>query len=381
MSIKVNVDGTELVGYTKVTVERGFKDSCGQFSLTVSLNDKNNVPQFDEYPIKIGSSIQILVEEQPFLTGFVDSNIVNQSSNSLMIGFSGRDRTEDVVDSTISKSQVDGFLGNISLENISKSVVKSLGITDIDVINLTGDDLFFQKNEFIMPTEGEPAMEFLQKLAEIKGVFMNTDGLGNIQIVRGGNSKSEIKTKLLNEIEGNNNNILQSSSRVDYSKRYNQYIAYSQQSSAQASLSGKRPTAKDLYSPKSDDTASIDRDIRPSRVYNFIANMPLDEQGLETRATWENSLRRAGAIKYSCMVQGYTYDGKNIWEPNILVNLVDEYAKINANMLVDHIRFVESTENVVTHLSLVSADSYELEAQLTRQQRQTQVIAQGYISG
>lgn len=380
MSIKVNVDGTELVGYTKVTAERGFKDASGQFSLTVSLNDKNNVPQFDEYPIKIGSTIQILVEDQPFITGFVDANVVHQTSNSLMIAFNGRDRTEDIIDSTISKAQVDGFLGNISLTKICQSVIKSLGITNINVNNLTGQNIFFQKNEFVMPTEGEPAMEFLQKLAEIKGVFINTDGQGNLQIVQGGNSKSEIKTKLLNEIEGNNNNILQSSSRIDYSKRFNQYIAYSQQSSAQTSLSGKRPSAKDMYSPTNDDTASLDTDIRTTRVYNFIANMPLDKQGLTQRSVWENSLRRAGAIKYSCMVQGYTYDGKNIWEPNILVNLVDEYARINANMLVDHVRFLESAENVVTYLSLVSADSYELEAQLTQQQIQTQVIAQGYIS-
>lgn len=380
MTISVKVSGNDFVGYTKITVQRSFLEACGHFSLTVSLVDKNGNPQFNDYPINVGDDIEILVNDQTFLTGFVDRCEGTMSAESNVIIFYGRDRTEDIVDSTLSAAQVKGFLGNTTLTKICESVISSLGITNINVNNLTGETISFENFQFSMPMEGEPAIQFLQKLAQSKGVFINTDGQGNLQIVRGQNETGQVQTKILAQVDANKNNVIRRSFSVDNSRRFNQYIGNSQQSLAQNTLSDEKPTINDLYNVRNGVNSSVDSKIRKSRILNFVSNLPLDQNQLSLRARWENSLRRSGAIHYSCMMQEFTYDGTNIWEPNTFVQVIDDYAQINANMLVNKVRFIQSTKNLEAHLQLVSADAYILQSELDQQQVQGQNLASGYLS-
>jgi prophage tail gpP-like protein len=401
LGIQVKIDGQAFDGYTSINVQRGFRDVAGHFEMNIALTSDNGQPTELDYPIKIGDTCSIAVEGVDFLEGFVETSNVRIAGQELSISFGGRDRTADLIDSTISVREVAGFLGNITLEKMCENVISGLGITNISVVDraftstfaeqaaaqsanpfqLTNTPAAFGKNEFIMPTNGETSIEFLQKAADLRGLFLNTDGMGNLVITRGGLPTDTIVTKLLLEINGSNNNILTSNSSIDYSKRYHHYVAYTQLAASQQALSDKQPDSSDMFSVRSTLGTATDDDVRDTRIYNFTVDMPLDIQDLARRAVWENALRRSGSIKYSCTLQGFTYNGTNIWEPNQLINLSDDYARIRANMLIDRVKFTQDMNGaLITELELVDANSYVIQADLLKQQTQGQTINQGLLS-
>lgn len=375
-NIQVQLEDGSYIGFTNTNISRSFLDIAGRFQLSIGLSKESS-----SYPIKIGDRINILIQSKVFLTGFVEGYRINQNSSNLNITFYGRDITCDIVDSTISFALAQGFTGAITLQKIYQTVLEKSGIDSKVLLgdNITDDDMFFQEGQSLIAKEGESIARYFQRAAEIKGLFVTTDGLGNIVITRGGNANKQIATKLLLQLGGKNNNIISSEASVDYSKRYYDYRLFSQPILNRFSKSVV-PDNNDLYNGIMEGGTVTDDAIRKSRTLTMDTNLPLDKNDTIQRAIWEQSLRVSKSFRYTCLVNGFTYNDTNIWQPNILVTLSDTYAGISGNFLVDSVSFYLNDNASHTTLTLVDKNAYLLQANLQKQQDQAQRVGDSYIN-
>lgn len=380
MSINININGTDYTGFTSIEVSRGFLDASGAFDLEISLGASEGTVTLADYPIKVGDAAKITVEGQRFLTGYVEKCDVRQTQSSITIGFSGRDVTTDVIDGTMSYQLSQGFPGAISLTEIMRTVLKDIGITDVKVVKglgVSANDLFFEEGKTITPSEGQSVISYFQKAAGDKGFFINTTGNSDLVIIRGDRPDETTPIKLLLQIDGKNNNILESSVSIDNTKRFYDYIGYSQPQLNNFQESDK-PSNTGLFNGILDPGTVVDNEIRKTRSIHLETNLPLDKDNTKTRMEWELALRRGRSVQYNCKVQGYTYDGINVWKPNLQIKLIDEYAQVSGTFLVDHVKFVESLNDEATELNLVNINTYKLQAELTKQQDQAEQLGNGY---
>jgi prophage tail gpP-like protein len=378
--MQININGQAFVGFTEATVSRHFLDLCGKFSFKTSPKQLSQ----SGYPLKVQQSCQIIVEDQPFLTGYIEQIDVIQSAKGSIIVASGRDQTCDFVDSSIDQNFIPQFKSNISLTAVCRAALDSLGLTFIDVIDLVNPPLLTVAN-YRIPFIGQMAWDFIQKYSKLTQTLLTTDGNGNLVITRAVDGVSNpilLPTKLINEINGANNNVIESHYHRNSTQEYGSYTDYSQLAVSTLTLPGGEG-ASPLYKDAVSQTATVtNSEIRSTRKKVFIDDVPLDTATAEQRAIWELNYRRSLGESYSCLVQHHTYNGTDIWEPNILVEVLDSVAGLDGKiMLLDSVSFSESAQGKTTRLNLVDALSYSLQVEEDYRVSQSDIGRNYYFEG
>lgn len=360
--ITLEIEGVNYTGFTAINAERSIENISGIFNFTAVFSSNLN------FPIKIGSSARVMVNNTPVITGFVEVLDINYSSTNHTINLQGRDKTCDIYD-----SQLDGdveFVPPISLEQVIKQTLSKIGINDIGIVNEAGNIAPFEQSEIVSSRIGQGAFSFIETYARKRQVFVTTDGKGNIMLARG--SSITIPTGLYNQIgdPNRNNNILDSSVKYDHSQRFNVYRCKSQGNPITFNFSG------DIEAPEVTDRSgvAVDTAIRSTRVLNFNAENSSDNSEVAKRADWEANIRRSRSFTYTVKVQGDTYDkeGQNPWQINRLVQVIDDFASVNAVLLIKQVGFSLSIDGgTVTTLELVTPDGYRPEPGRTKQQKKS----------
>lgn len=354
--MKIKINGQDYNGFTSATVSRKFTDASGKFS----FNATPKTPGQD-YPIQLGDECVITVEDQIFLTGYVESFQLDRQNamDEFKYIFSGRDRTCDLIDSTIDWNIITDFSGDITLSDLCSKVISGLQIQNLGVVDNV-NPATFSKDVLIAPEAGQNAFHFVGQYAKLAQTLLSTDGQGNLTIER--TSTNQISTLLLLEYDGQNNNILGMSSGYTTTNQFNAYKAYSQMSLITFEFQSKQFQDGDEANAVGQIGTSTNSQIRTGRNYVFIGETPLsDAQTAQNYADWENNFRQAKAFSYQCRVAEHTYDGNNIWLPNTLVKVKDDAANIDAILLIDSVQFDEDLANgKTTTLNLVWKDSYSL---------------------
>jgi prophage tail gpP-like protein len=357
--ITIEVNGVKYEGFLDVNVEQHFDTACSSFSFT-STSDKKLYS-----PVKVGDAVRICVKNIPLVTGYVDKITPKYTSDSHDISIEGRSKTADIVDSTVS-GNID-LKAPISLKRIIERVISSLGITDIKVFitdkfkSFTDEDLNPTQNtgldepagQDVSAKVGENAFDFIEKYCRKRQVFFTTDGDGNIVIARASNEIIDLG--LFNKVDGQNNNIKSASSTIDNSQRFYKYVLHSQSNTAEDMGEGFASSKGVAY----------DKEIRKTRVYEMQADVASDMQTATDRAKWEANIRRARSFVYSCNVQGFFINAEEteLWRPNILVKVVDDFEDINSELLVKSVKFSYSADGGnLTDLDLVTRDAFTLQA-------------------
>lgn len=192
MSIDLVVnDNTYEDGFTDIRVNRAFTNLCGVFNFTaVSVNG-----ELKNYPIKINDKCRVLVNGKSVINGYIEKISINYTHDSHVISIEGRDRTCDVVDSTVDSTII--YLPPVTLVEIIKKILKVLGLTDIKVIEKYKTPPFTE-SDIQSAQIGSTLFSFLDQMCKVKQVIITTDGEGNIVLDQA--SKDTIKTYLLNQV-------------------------------------------------------------------------------------------------------------------------------------------------------------------------------------
>lgn len=370
--ISIVLDGTEYDGFTSISVTQSFLSICRGFQATVSVDNTFN----EQYPIKLNQQCIIKVNNQKVLTGYVEKLSTHQDTQTRHIRIQGRDLLADLIDSTIDGSVIQPFTGSIYFDDLCRQVITKLGLS-VETILDASDRPVFSKDDFITPDTGMSFYSYLDKYAAKVQLYLNSDELGNLLIRRSDNANT-VNNFLSLQINNSQNNILSSESHYDTTTLFNQYRCHSQQQQLNAFTSLIK-TPKDY---EDQITAVIgvatNPNIRRSRIYNFIANASMNRQTAQNRAIWSSNYHNSRYMCYRCKIEGYTYNGNDLWKPNLRVPIIDEIASINATLLTAAVTFNFSVDEISTELHFVLPDSFSLQAERNDQSKSSQKVGDIY---
>lgn len=343
-TLLIEVNGTQYSNFKSASVRLQLDAIAGNFDF-VAVSKKT-----EPLPIKLNDECSIIVDDEKVLTGFVESVDVDYDATSHSINITGRSKTADIIDSMINSLEIKP---PITLKAVIEKVIVHIG-AEIKIIENTTVEKFNSAEDLLSPEIGQNAFEFIEKLARKRQVLLTCNGEGNIVITQSSSDSAPIG--LQNIIDGNENNIESASVSYDSTERFGKYVSKSQLNLTALNVSGKA-SSKDIVNQKSSDV--IDEQVRQSRQFVIQAESASSDQQNQKRAQWEANIRKTRSIVYSTVFNGFGVNGK-IWMPNQLTSIKDEFAGINAEMLLNSVIFSQDGYSANTSLAFVEKDAYTL---------------------
>lgn len=323
--IQLEVNGTSFEGFTRINAERAYMSVPASFSFVATTSPEN----LTGFPIAEGDACRVLIDGQPFITGYVDQIEVNHDDNTHDIAVQGRSLVADLVDSTMNGDYE--ISGPISLKTALENIISLAGISGISVIDETGGVEDFEDGESLSGKIGSPVWEFMVTLAIKKQALLTEDGQGNVIMTRG--SGERIPDQLIKIPNGLENNIKNSSCRRATRERFSSYTVLSQDDSASlANLS-----LDDLSGASTTDKSGTANDdsIRSSRFQCVMAEKASTPEECSQRAVWQSNYNRVRAFSYGCTLQGFTNDIGVPFEPGMMPHIRDDYMQIDSDLIID----------------------------------------------
>ena len=366
--INIVVNGQIFEGFTESRVENSLDTISGQFFFSARTQESVIVP------FSVGDNVEVTVENKKVITGFIDKITSSYDSFAHDITIEGRDITSDIIDSTINENIE--FTSSISFEALIKDVLKRTNQKNIGVINNVSGLSNFGTNDLESGEIGQTIFEFLESLARKKNVLITTDGDGNIVITR--STKQISSDVLINQVENESNNIINASVSYDFTDRFGVYNFFTQGNTSSDTLKFLNPNQESSNNRKE---SSTDADVRSSRVLNMHAEKSLKSEDLKNRAIWEQNIRRVRSSSYTVTVRGFLGPvTQEIWRPNTLVRVVDDFSDIEAVMLINNVSFSLSRDGgSITTLTLVDKDAYQVQANKPKLEKKTNKVGLSFL--
>ena len=362
MSLKVRVNGQDFTNFIGAAVARSMETAVTALTFT-STADIDNL-----FPIKNDDKVEILADGITICVGFVEDVSVNYDASSHTITIKGRSLLADFVDSTV--GEIKEFEGQVNLEDIIRTVLDSLTLTNIKIINEAGKIENFSASDITSAETGQNAFDFVELYARKRQVLITTNGDGNLVIARAG--EITLPARLKHIVGANDNNILSATLRDNKADLFNRYTANSQLNPVNLKPGSN---AKHI----SDQAASrFDTFNRKSRVYEFNAEESSESFTLHDRAGWEANIRRARAKTYTAKVQGHSAGGV-VWEPNRLHRVDDEYTATHAKLLLKSVTYnYDLSGGSTTMLGFTNRFAYTLKVQQTAREANTNEFGEDF---
>lgn len=349
MAITISIDGITYDGFKEVNIFRSLETLASEFSFTASIQNPA------EFPIKLNSACKVYINNVQVVEGYIESISCQTASASHSITIAGRDRTCDVIDSSIFANIE--ISNTISLKDLIKKILSLNNITGIDVVDGVGSIELFKKEDLtIISAEiGSNVFDIISRYCKARQVLATNDGKGNILLIRA--SDEVIGRYLLNNLNEQNNNIKSVDFSLNNSERFNKYIIKSQGNPILQSI-------KDNQLVNVEGSA-IDSDIRTSRIKTIVSTSSLTGKVAKQQAIWYNKVAKARSINTNIEIQGFSYDENDktkIWEPNKLITINDYFWNIYATMLIKSVNYsFDLDSGSITNLTLTSRDAFTLQ--------------------
>lgn len=349
MALTIEHNGTVYRNFIASSVDVSIRSASGAFSFEATANTDNALP------IKAGDAVKILADGTPVVTGYVDTLDVDYDSSTHNIRVTGRDKTSDIIDSSVVGKKE--FSKGVTLPSIIKSVLSDAGISGISVIDETGGIAAFTSDEVSSAEIGQSCIDFFDSFARKRQVLITTDGKGNLVLTRGGKVSSGLSLIHATGVQGKRNNVKSARMSVDLTQRFSSYQVRSQGNPV-FSLGSTPQQLTEIGG------FATDSGIRSSRKLELQSEESLTVGDSKNRAIWEANLRRANSLRYEVTVQGHSSNGV-LWKPNQLVAVFDDFVDIQSSMLISDVGYRYSiNDGSTSQIILVSPDSFTLQAEL-----------------
>lgn len=351
MTIKLEVNGVQYDNFTAVSCELRLDALSNTFSFEAVAAEG------EALPFKGGEACRVIVNEIPVLTGFIEVVEVNYNSSEHTIRIQGRDKTGDLLDSTIDK--ISDLRAPITLKEIIEKVITNIG-SDIKVIEEVSTEPFDAAQDVAAPEPGDNAFDFIEKYSRKRQVLLTSNGDGNVVITSG--SSEPAQGSIQHIIGAEDNNVIASSFSFDTTGRFNVYKFASQLNPFALNSAGDIG----LDSVAAQSGGITDPDVRIGRQLILIAEAPFSDDQNESRSKWEANIRKARGLVYSVTVPGYNVDmtdlNSKLWQINKLYQIIDDYLGKSEPMLCNSVTFtLDINGGELTSLSFVDQKAYSLD--------------------
>lgn len=330
--VMLQVNGKNYGGWLSVRVVLGMEQVAGTFELSVSERWPG---QPEVWQILPGDACRVLIGGTPVITGYVDDVAPEYDKESHAVRISGRDRTGDLVDcSAIHKS---GQWAGVTLDRIAADLCAPFGIP-VSVQTSVGAKF----GKFALQ-EAESAFEALDRAAKMRGVLLMSDGNGGLVIARAGSGR--VGTAL---VKGQN--IERASGQFSHKDRYAKYI-----------IKGQTPGSDDSTPEHNAQTKAVAEDnaVRRYRPLIVIAEQG-DNSTYSDRAKWERNVRAGKASRVVYTVSGWKHAGGELWRPNRLVQVQDDFLGVDGELLIAQVSITLNEGGSLTELELCRREAFDL---------------------
>lgn len=354
MSIEVRVNGQTYNLFKQVDISTSLDNFSSEARImsTEAVNDSSF--------LKINDFVQIFLDGVQKVSGYAENITDTESNTSHGVSYRIRDAVQDIIDSSV-PDNVKSLKNVSTFKQLVQLVVTGLGLSTMQVIDDVGAVL---SGKLKGASIGQNAYDFLQEYARSVQVFLNTDGKGNVLIRR---PSGMLQTILLQQVNGNNNNILDSNINLDYSKRFGKYIVRSNPNLADDKKTDNLNQVGE----------AVDSDIRPSRRFEKIAESPMTAEQCKQAAAEEANIRRLNSFKYGCKVVGYSSNGE-LWEDGRFVKVQDDKKGIKGTFVINACTYNFSSAGEYTTMNVTYSDAYTAEAELNPVGQRTSKLASTY---
>lgn len=350
MSFEIRINGQPFTLWKSATVQRSIDTNAGAFRFSNSTSSPVGT-----YPVKTGDFVEILINGNRKIAGFVDEISGSQDSGSHTIEVSGRDNTADLIDSSVPDS-VKVMEGPISLKAMIEKIISSISAT-ISVLQNVSGLTDFDDEELQAAGCGDSCMAHLVSFARKRQVYLVPDGAGGLIIYRP--DKSNRATTSILHVPGlSNNNVTSYSFQQSQQDRFNQYKCRSQDNFGFSDLADYAGDGTD----RSD--VVIDSQIRASRYREFQAEQTMGDKTCAQRAAEESNIRRAQGVTYTVSIPGVAQSDGTLWDFGQFVDVRDDYAGISGLYLIKSIEYaVDVSSGTRTQLTCCPPDAYQFTAE------------------
>ncbi len=355
MTIQLEVSGDRYEGFDGAEVEIRLDALSNTFSFEASSSRRLLLP------FKGGEPCRVFVDGEVVLTGNIEVVTVEYSAGSHNISVQGRDKTGDLLDSTLPAfSDLRG--PGLTLRSVIERTIQELGV-DIEVIENVTTEPFNEAEDIGSPEPGENAFEFIERWARKRQVLLTSDPDGNIVIESG--SGESVRGLIQNIVDEDDNNILSSSVSYDTTGRYNLYKFVSSMNVSALNFAGDIGTG-DIVDQSGNDVRDID--VRAGRILVMTPENSSSSEQNDVRAEWEKNIRKARGSVYSVILHDFRDQDGALWQVNRRVAVADDFADIAGQMLINSVLFTDNLDGSTCTLTMVPPDAYNLEASEPRQQ-------------
>lgn len=345
--MNLEINGVQYTNFTSASCQLRLDALSNDFSFSAVA------PDGQPLPFKGGDECKVIVNNETVLTGYIEIIGVDYDGENHIVTVSGRDKTADLLDSTL--DDFDDVRGDgLTLKALIEKVIAKLGLS-IQVIDEVNPKAFSITEDIAAPEPGGNSFEFIEQYARKRQVLLTSNADGNIVI--SSNSGVTAVGAVQHIIGADDNNVISSSFSYDTTGRYNNYRM----------SSGLNPTAlnfagdTDLASLVNQGGGVFDDEIRKGRQLVLISETPYSDGDCEKRANWEADVRKARGLLYSAVVPDFTADGENLWSINKLYQVVDDFVGKIEPMLCNSVMFTFDIDNGSnTTLGFVGQKAYTL---------------------
>ena len=343
--ITLEVNGVDYDNFVSATV------SIRLDALTNTFSFEAVAPKNEPLPFKGGNPCKINVDGELALTGFIEVVSVRYDHESHVVTVSGRDKTGDLLDSTL--DALDDIYGeNLTLKLLIERVIKSLNL-DIKVIDQANPNPFDGAHDISAPEPGDNAFSFIEAHARKRQVLLTSNQNGDIVIAK--NSETLGLGSVQHIIGAEDNNVISADFTYDTTGRFNLYKLASSLNPIALNFAGDTSTAAIV----NQSGVVTDNDIRKGRQLILVSETSLASSSCEDRAKWEADIRKSRGLIYSAVVDGFR-SGDNLWEINRLYQIVDDFVGKEEIMLCNSIDFNWGLDGATTALGFVGKNAYSL---------------------
>lgn len=332
--VTLKTDGKIYGGWKEIRIARSMERIFGTFDLAVTERwEEGGEPR----PIRPGAECQVLIDEQPVITGYVDDVGVDYDAASHTVSVSGRDRTGDLTDCSTPFKDKHQWIGQ-SLIQVAELLCKPFKIA------VTADVEDREKFKTLRTEPGSSVFEALDAAAKVRAVLLISDGLGGMLITRASEESIPASIEL-------GENVLACSVTYSHKNRFSEYTVLGQGAGDDTwwGVDAAQVSAKET-----------DKFIERFRPLAIISDRPINGAQAKVRAKWERNVRFGRSQKIDYTVQGWTYAPGKLWPLNRLVHVRDSFLGLDEPRLITGVTFTAGASGMRTALSLMPREAFDL---------------------
>jgi len=359
--IELEVNSQRFVGWSSISVGRSIEMASGRFQFEA-------LGQREGFPISQGAEVKVFVEDELFISGFIEQISTRYDTENHSVLISGRDKTADLIDSNL-----DGEIEinpPFTLAQLAQKVLANIGL-DLDVA--VNDVSLLKPFDQDSPGSSETAhraFDVIEQYARKRQALITFDGDNTLIFTRG--SGERIDGFIKHVLGALDNNVKSAEINLDNSERFGKYVFHSIANPSFLGLNDIKKTEENIVERK---VKEEDFDIRQSRILQIQAENSTDIADLQERVKWEANIRRARSVSYNYKMQGFKSESE-IWKPNRIIKVTDDFAGLNnSDFLIKAVEFnFDLNTGSTTDLELVVPDAYSLQVQRPQSEKKADKI-------